>query len=320
MGIRGLNSVIKRYAPEAISNNNINNYSGKRMAIDCSILLYKYRYCAGNSENSHILGFLNRVKFYIQNNIIPVFVFDGVPPDAKKNTLFKRQANKKKIFDKIDTLKKIVPRDEKDKQEIELEIQRLSSQVILIKKNHVDECKELLTLIGVPCLTAPDEAEKYCAFLQRNGLVDYTVSDDTDCLTFGCEKVLKSSIQGELVETNLNTTLEKLKMDYSNFVDFCIMSGCDYCPYIPHVGPLISYNSILKHKNLETVIEKCKYTIPENFDYSVARSLFVDFSEYEVPNEFSRNPVQVDSLKQFLLNFKFKEIYITKYLKIINSL
>jgi flap endonuclease-1 len=319
MGIRGLNSVIKRYAPEAIINNNIKHYSGKKMAIDCSILLYKYRYCAGNSETSHIMGFLNRVKFYLQNNITPVFIFDGIPPDAKKNVLFKRQANKKKIFDKIDTLKQITPKDDNDKKDINNEIKRLSSQIICIKKSHVEECKEVLRLLGVPYLTAPDEAEKYCAFLQRNGLVDYTVSDDTDCLTFECEKVLKSSIQGDLVEVNLKTVLEKLKMNMDNFVDFCIISGCDYCPYIPHVGPLISYNLILKHKNIETVIEKCKYSMPDNFDYKTARNLFVDFSIYDLPDSFSRSDILSDELNTFLLNFNFKEIYISKYLKTINS-
>ena len=40
----------------------------------------------------------------------------------------------------------------------------------------------------------PDDAEKYCAFLQKSGLVDYTITDDTDAITFGCEKILKTSI------------------------------------------------------------------------------------------------------------------------------
>ena len=65
MGIRGLNSVIKRFSPDTITYHPISKYSGTKMAIDCSILLYKYRYSAGKLDNSHIVGFLNRVKFYL---------------------------------------------------------------------------------------------------------------------------------------------------------------------------------------------------------------------------------------------------------------
>ena len=256
---------------------------------------------------------------YIQNNIIPVFVFDGIPPDAKRNIILKRQSNKKKIYDKIDTLKKIEPKDTQDEKEINAEIQRLSSQIIHIKKSHVDDCKELLRLLGMPYLTAPDEAEKYCAFLQKNGLVDYTVSDDTDCLTFGCEKILKTSIQGDLVECNLNKLLSDINMSMDNFIDFCILSGCDYCQYIPHVGSLTAFNIINKHKRIETIMENCKYSFPSDFDYITARTLFSNFESYELPTEFSKSTVNSQELEEFLKVRNFKEMYISKYLKKINS-
>jgi len=48
--------------------------------------------------NSHIIGFLNRIKYYLNNKITPVFIFDGVPPEQKKITLKKRQSIKRKIL------------------------------------------------------------------------------------------------------------------------------------------------------------------------------------------------------------------------------
>ena len=113
MGIRGLNTLIKKMSPDSVVQKNILNYKNSIVAIDCSILIYKFRYASKN-ENSHILGILNRVKFYIMNDILPVFIFDGVPPDAKKNTIIKRQNAKHKLYVRLDELKEIVPDNEEE--------------------------------------------------------------------------------------------------------------------------------------------------------------------------------------------------------------
>ena len=191
MGIRGLNTLIKKLSENSITENDIKKYSGSKIAIDCSILLYKFKY-ACKSENSHLVGIANRVKYYIGNGILPIFIFDGSPPDEKKNTILKRQTAKYKTYLKIDQLK--IEREDPTLDAIKInsidnEINKLLSQIIYIKKHHIEESKTLLEKSGVPYITAPEDAEKYCAFLQRNNLVDYTVSDDTDTITFGCEKI-----------------------------------------------------------------------------------------------------------------------------------
>ena len=206
MGIRGLNTMIKKYSPECTTYNNIEKYSNSTVAIDCSILLYKFRY-ASKVENAHLIGIVNRVKFYMMCNILPVFVFDGVPPDAKKNTIEKRQAAKHKLYQRLDTLKEIVPENDTQEKTINDEIEKLSSQLIVIKKHHVDECRELLEKSGIPYVNAPEDAEKYCAFLQKNGLVDYTVTDDTDAMTFGCKKILKTNINKDIIEIDFEKLL-----------------------------------------------------------------------------------------------------------------
>ena len=90
MGIRGLNNLIKKYSQDAETIRDIKEYSGSIFGIDCSILLYKFRY-ASKAENAHLVGIVNRIKYYLSNGILPVFVFDGDPPDAKRNTIQKRQ-------------------------------------------------------------------------------------------------------------------------------------------------------------------------------------------------------------------------------------
>ena len=107
MGIKGLNKVIRKLAPHIIREKHIGNYVNSKIAIDSSILIYKYRYGkpvsfdalgkAKDSDNSHVIGFMQKVCFYLRRGIVPVFVFDGKPPTEKQNILDKRSNQKIKI-------------------------------------------------------------------------------------------------------------------------------------------------------------------------------------------------------------------------------
>jgi flap endonuclease-1 len=315
MGIRGLNTVIKKYAEDAVQNFDISKYKNSKVAIDCSILLYKFKY-ASRAENSHLIGIANRVKFYLMNGILPIFIFDGVPPDAKKVTLVKRHANKEKLYVRLEELRASNPETEEEEKTTNEEIEKILSQLIVIKKVHVDDSKELLEKAGIPYCTAPEDAEKYCAFLQKNGLVDYTVTDDTDASTFGCHLILKTSINKTITEINTNLIMERLGMSYDSFVDFCILSGCDYTEPIPQIGPITSYNLIKKHGNIEEILKTLPKDYP-NFNYKIARKIFKDF-DYELPEHFAKSQTDKQTLLDFLNKHNFKENVISKFIKILN--
>ena len=315
MGIRGLNTIIKKYAENAVNTYDISKYKNSKVAIDCSILLYKFKY-ASRVENSHLIGIANRVKFYLMNGILPIFIFDGVPPDAKKVTLVKRQANKEKLYVRLEELRASNPQTEEEEKTTNEEIEKLLSQLIVIKKSHIDDSKELLKKAGIPYCTAPEDAEKYCAFLQKNGLVDYTVTDDTDASTFGCPIILKTSINKNITEINTNVILDNFGMSHDSFVDFCILSGCDYTEPIPQIGPITSYNLIKKHGNIEEILKTLSKDHP-NFNYTVARKIFKEF-DYELPEPFSKIPTDKKILLNFLEKHNFKENVISKFIKILN--
>jgi flap endonuclease-1 len=311
MGIRGLNTFIKKICPEAINNNNIDKYIGKKFGIDASILLYKYRHISNldeNLTNSHIIGFLNRIKYYKSYNIIPVFVFDGVPPEQKKITLKKRQNIKKRIYEKIEILQDICASSLDEQEEINKEIFKLSSQIINVTKNHVSDVKKLLNLLQIDYYDAPDEAEKYCVFLQKNKIIDYIVTDDTDVFTFGGINILKSTIKNNIIETDIN--LLKCKLEYSDekFIDFCILSGCDYLPYIPNLAINTVYNLFKKYNNIEDIIKLNKYDFPEEYndkELLEVRKIFKEFI-YEKPKDLNSNLINKEELKIFLENNNIK--------------
>ena len=157
--------------------------------------------------------------------------------------------------------------------------------------------------------------QKYCAFLQNNNIVDYTVTDDTDAITFGCKRILKTGINKEIIEINTEKILIDLEMTHSSFVDFCILSGCDYSDTIQQIGPVTALNLIKKHKNIEEVIKNiCKNT--ENFNYLEARNIFINFN-YEIPEHVAKRDADFDNLMIFLTENKIKQNVISKFVKII---
>ncbi len=75
----------------------------------------------------------------------------------------------------------------------------------------------------------------------------------------------------------IDLTLVLLRFDYFQFIDLCILLGCDYCDSIRGVGPKRALELMKQHKSLEKILEKIdqkKYTIPENWPYQQARALF----------------------------------------------
>jgi hypothetical protein len=56
------------------------------------------------------------------------------------------------------------------------------------------------------------------------------------------------------------------------FIDMCILCGCDYCATIRGIGPKSALKLIMEHKTLEKAIaslDKTKYSIPEPFPIEV---------------------------------------------------
>ncbi len=68
---------------------------------------------------------------------------------------------------------------------------KLNRRLVKVTKQHNEECKELLRLMGVPYVEAPCEAEAQCAALAKSGKVYATATEDMDSLTFGSSVLLR---------------------------------------------------------------------------------------------------------------------------------
>jgi flap endonuclease-1 len=314
MGIRGLTSLINKYVPDALQHRSLQYFNGSSIAIDTSILLYKFRY-SNNNQNSHISGFLNKCLSYIRYGIIPVFIIDGKPPPEKSDTIQKRHRQRARLEERIKELKCKIQSGDVDKKENMEKILKLDKQIITVKKVHHDDAQELLTILGFKVIQSSGEAEETCAYLQKSNMVNFTYSDDTDVLALGCPSVLRSNSKSNyLTEVNLEKVLEGLGIDIDQFVDLCILCGCDYCPNIPRLNYQKAYDLIKEHGNIETVLLNYTDAIPTDYNFQDARNIFkrtlppvIDLT-IEVP--------QIDELRlyRFLAKHKYSKLYTDKYI------
>ena len=73
--------------------------------------------------------------------------------------------------------------------------------------------------------------------------------------------------------------LVTLGFSLRQFIDLCILMGCDYCDSIRGVGPKRAIELIQKHRSIDAILEhidKNKYTVPEDWPYTEARRLFTE--------------------------------------------
>lgn len=140
--------------------------------------------------------------------------------------------------------------------------------------------------MGIPIVEAPCEAEAQCAELARGGKVYAAASEDMDTLCYEPPQLLRHLTFAEarkipIDEISYKEAMAGLDMNKEQFVDLCILLGCDYCETIRGVGPVTAYKLIKEHGSLEKIVEwiekgNTKYTVPENWPYAEARELFLN--------------------------------------------
>jgi flap endonuclease-1 len=180
----------------------------------------------------------------------PVYVFDGKPPQMKGGELAKRMAKRAKAEEDLAVAKEAGNMEDVDK---------FSSRLVKVSRSHNEDCKKLLHLMGVPVVDAPCEAEAQCAELAKGGKVYATATEDMDALTFRTPKLLRKmtfAASGKnqkhtVVEIDFAAMLAGMQLTYEEFVDLCILCGCDYCSTIKGIGPKTALRLIREHKTIE---------------------------------------------------------------------
>ncbi len=308
MGIRKMLKFLNINYPHIIKKINTNNFNKTKIAVDISILLYQVVIAIRNSGadmmnnqgeiTSHILGLFNKTIGFLKMNIIPVYVFDGKPPEFKLKILNNRKEIKQKAYDKLNE-------DLTDEEKI-----KYFKRTVSISKKQYDECMELLDIMGIPYIQAIEEADSQCAELVKSGIVDGVLTEDMDIMTFGGNKIYRNilSYEKEKISVELNDILKELKLTYEQFVELCILFGCDYCDKIKDIEPEDVYKYYMNNMNIPDTLKEIKNNnirIPD-----------IPLDEYLYIKKYFMNPpvIKVSGLEMKKCDsVKLEKLLVSKY-------
>jgi len=284
--------------------------TGKVVAIDTFNMLYQFittirqrdgtplKDSKGNIT-SHITGLFFRTAFLLQNNIKPVFIFDGKAPDLKLKERERREKIKEQAQEKF---------DEAEKAEDIDAMKKYASRVSRLTPQMIKEAKELITLLGLPYIDAPSEGDAQAAYLVKNGDAYVTISQDYDTLMHGSPRLVKNlnvagrrkrgstfaTIKPEMIK--LDEVLNNLGIDNDKLIMMGILIGTDYnIGGIKGIGP---------KKALKMIKESTPKEIFGDYDWKL---IFDTIKDMPVTDDYELkwNPPDQKGILEMLTRFEF---------------
>ena len=345
MGIKDLTAFLRENAPNSITKGNLSQFTSQfpqtrrlRAAIDTSLFMYKYKYKSG--EN-FIVDFLEQINRLLINNIEPIYVFDGAPPSEKSDTLKSRKErkinyqNKIKILESqlqnMDSYLNTLSQEEKDseeqtqpktKDEIEKElkdeISKIKRKTISVTSEDIGKLRYFLDIMNIKHIRKNMEADIVCSKLSSSKLVDFVISEDMDHLTSGTHILLRdfNNRNNYVTIYNLDVALETLNLSQKNWINLCILFGCDYVSRIRGLGYKTSYKFLSSNldKNFEellnVIVTSKKCNLPENYLEKVCKAQTIFLNDIDIgidENFFTENKEVFDN------QIKVVKDYLKKY-------
>jgi flap endonuclease-1 len=308
MGIAKLN----RYLTDNCKNGTIKKIhlkelESKTIVIDVSIYLYKFLSNGDLIEQMYL--FISILRSY---NIVPVFIFDGKPPEEKREILMKRYMEKKeaakeckKLEDSLDSV------SIEKKRELEKQILLLKKKSIRIKENDINIVKELMRVYGVQYLNADEEADQLCGYLANKENIYGCISDDMDMFMYNCKYVLRhlSLLNHTVVLYDRENICRDLNVKSSDLQDILLTVGSDYnlknnYTIANAFEKYKVYNTIKDNKSYFEYLQDTDKTIDINKLYKL-KKLLNSLQKSNMSIKDKNNLIKMDDLKHLLKPYGF---------------
>lgn len=283
----------------------------KKIAIDAFNWLYQFLSIIRQADGSplmdskgrvtsHLSGLYYRSMKLLEAGIKPIYVFDGEPPEFKRQTTEQRR----------DVRAEAMREWQEALQRKDYEAARKHAQrAVTLTDEIIEQGKELLGAMGVPSIQAPSEGEALGSLMAKKGDVYAVATQDYDSLLFGAPRLVRNlSITGrrkrgsDYVVVNpemiiLKEALETLGINRSQLIVLGMLIGTDYNPGgVSGFGPKRALELVREKKTLAAVLKEISWQF--------------EVSAEEIYN-FFRNPED----KSY--SIKFKEIDEDKVKKIL---
>jgi len=230
MGIKGLNRYIRENCKKSTNLVHLSKLMGKKIAVDVSIYLYKYE-----GEKALLENMYRMMTIFRYYGIIPLFVFDGKPPEEKRAVLLERQQKKASAETKYREMETELLSCQETGVHNEMQyelLDQLKKQCVYMTREKIFQVKELIVAMGCNYVDAVGEADELCSYLVLHYGFWACLSDDTDMFVYGCHRVLRymSLMNHTVICYEMESILEELRMTQNEFCQVCILAGTDYSP------------------------------------------------------------------------------------------
>ncbi|GJN89084.1 hypothetical protein Rhopal_002058-T1 [Rhodotorula paludigena] len=268
MGIGGLLPLLKEIQRPA----RIEEWKGKTVAVDAYVWLHRGAYGCANelAQGVPTLKYVNyamhRVRMLKYHGVTPLLVFDGGLLPSKMGTEDSREEKRQNARAKGNAFLA----EGKEGQARECFVKAVD-----VTPAMAYQLIKALRREGFQYVVAPYEADPQLAYLEKAGIVDAIVTEDSDLLVFGCRNVLfKLDGEGNCVSISRDDFARCREYNFAAWSDaefrqMAILSGCDYLDSIPGLGLKTAYRLLRKYKTAEKVVQfvrlEGQLTVPRDY-------------------------------------------------------
>jgi flap endonuclease-1 len=242
----------------------------------------------------HVGLFLSLVKVTLKCHTLPVLIFDG-PPESRK-----RSPNPELVKKATGLYRDFKQEGDPFNEEIATDLWRSPALRAYFVSEHL---RDLGSIVGIPTITAPTEAEMFAAVLCRDAVVKTVVSNDSDALLFGSPHVTKQmQLSSSRILCVTSSDFEKhIGLDIELLRDLAIVSGCDFHQGVKGIGVRRGAVLLQRYGGLEGLLKAQGYSFTERRDFIEAREVFDEASYMSAKGlNVSLNPPLVSKLVRSL--------------------
>ncbi len=203
---------------------------------------------------SHLMGVFYRTTSLLREGVLPVWVFDGTPPERKAGTIRGRIQAKERAEGEWQAA--LAAGDLATAR-------RKAAQTSRLTRAMVDELRELLTALGVPSIAAPSEGEAQAARMAAAGRVWASASEDYDSLLFGAPRLVRglaargrggTSPGAQLIVRE--ELLQTLGISAEELIVLGLVIGTDYNDGVRGYGPKKALKLVQEHLGFAATVAK----------------------------------------------------------------
>jgi len=298
--------------PEEIEFADLND---KEVAVDAMNTLYQFLSIIRQRDGtplkdssgeitSHLSGLFYRNINLLEENIRPIYVFDGEAPELKEKETTKRRKKREEAREKWKELK--------EEGKIS-EAYSKATQSSKLTGDMIEESKRLLDAMGISYVQAPSEGEAQASYMVNQGEVYAVGSQDWDCLLFGAERMVKNlttrksrktsgggrkEVSTELI--TLDKVLDELDVSHEKLIWMGVLMGTDFNPDGIHgIGPKTALKLVKEYDEFDELMDDEKV----EWEFDADPEAIVGFFENPpvMETEYEEGELDSEKVKEILV-------------------